>query len=368
MARCVLAVLDDFHCRSAPPAPRAARSLSSDGREAPGAASHGGAGGLSPFHHPHDIFQDLRRQHQQQQHFLQSYQQHLHPMDDTTSESSYDSASDYHLYEEILYEATTASKPPQSVPPPLPARPPHLFRGGQQPLDAHSPVQPLKQQQEQQQQPRPQQPLPPSSSSQRQQQQPQQEVQTQQKQAGSHPVSPKHVDSQQQQSPQSPGAAKPAPPPKPPKPARPAGPGVAGKPVPPPKPPSAALPSPAITVTPPAPSGASQQQAKGSSSKSAPQASKDKPGQKEQEQQKGGEGATALKPPTNKPKQRSNLYSIFRDRDHRRCLSASLQQEYHQQDYHADTQPPHPASAPATCASLAAADDDYGFKVVPHVV
>ena len=113
---------------------------------------------------------------------------------------------------------------------------------------------------------------------------------------------------------------------------------------------------------------------------------------------------------SSKPKQRSNLYSIFKERQHRRFLSASLELEYHK---HTDLtsqqkekdlkdteqqqkqiteqysqkklltnlklgkhQPISSDSTPAAlsgCSTSAAllnspADDDYGFKVLPHVV
>ncbi|XP_071530218.1 uncharacterized protein [Panulirus ornatus] len=357
VGRCVLAALDDLHYRHSA-ARRPSRDALSPSSEAPEALLRSSR---LPLH-------DLRP--------------HKHP-DDTTSESSYDSASDYHLYEEILYEATASPRPPEAIPPPLPARPPHLFRS----VLVQHPQEP-QQTQQQQQQPRLQQPLPPQrrhppevqTTQQPQHKQTVPHVQTLTKPTDSPQTSPPA----QPQSPPQPHQCrtKPTPPPKPPKPQR-AVPTPEGKPVTPLKhpltPPTTSLTNSTTNLTTSLPKVGSQ--TAGVAAPPAPPPPQQQQQQQDQQQQQQQGGTVPLKPTINKPKQRSNLYSIFRDRDHRRCLSASLQQEYQkdfQQEFLPDQNPAGAAAAvanatttattAASCASLAGAEDDYGFKVVPHVV
>ncbi|KAK7079679.1 hypothetical protein SK128_017518, partial [Halocaridina rubra] len=369
VARCVLAVLDDLQCTtSAKRRSYDGRSHSSDGREIPRAAT---SRHLPFFEHFHDL------------------SRHRPFIDDTASESSYDSASDYHLYEEILYEATTSSslKPTEILPPPLPARPPHLFRNVKSPknlsqehqvlvkslrshakcLSHHQPLLVVQRSQ-----------LPevqnsqlnenhiqvssssPSSSSskpadksqkstnsqnaswQQLQEAKQQKTEQQLNQTNS-------LQTQQNQS-----NTKPTPPPKPPKPPRTS--------LPPPK-----LSTSTITKTTASPSSSKQLQ---KSPQETPLLQDHQSLPQQQQMQNQTMESSVLKPQTNKPKQRCNLYSIFKDRDHRRCLSASLQKEY-QQDFQENYLPEQKGNSPVkvgTCAAVAGADDDYGFKVVPHVV
>ncbi|CAL4111173.1 unnamed protein product [Meganyctiphanes norvegica] len=70
-----------------------------------------------------------------------------------------------------------------------------------------------------------------------------------------------------------------------------------------------------------------------------------------------------------KPSQRSNIYSIFKDRDSRRCLSASLHQESSDQleeQIQRNTDIMEQLKS-AMRISVMDCDDDYGFKVVPQI-